>query len=63
MASPLGQGGTSGGLGVTHNLVWVVDRGTHPGASRPLSLRRHPSDAEDLQRTLLEKFSCGTNKS
>ena len=41
---PLGQGGTSGGFwGVTHNLVWVVDRGTHPGASR------HPSDGEDFQ--------------
>ena len=32
-----------GGLGaVTHNLVWVVDRGTHPGASRQLSLRATP---------------------
>ena len=29
-------------LGVTHNLVWVVDRGTHPGAPR------HPSDGGDF---------------
>ena len=39
-ASPLGQGGTSGGVGaLTDYLVWVVDPETHPGASRPLSLR------------------------
>jgi hypothetical protein len=36
-----------GVLGVTHNLVWVVDRGTHPGASR------HPSVGGDFQRRLL----------
>ena len=35
-ASPLGQGGTSGGFGaLTDYLVWVVDPETHPGASRP----------------------------
>jgi len=28
-----------GFLGVAHNLVSVVDRGTRPGAARPLSLR------------------------
>jgi len=40
-ASPLGQGGTFRGVfgAVTDNLVWVVDPETHPGASRPLSLR------------------------
>ena len=27
--------GLQGVLGVTHNLLWVVDRGTHPGALRP----------------------------
>ena len=35
---PLDKGGLQGGLVVTHNLVWVVDLGTHPDASR------HPSD-------------------
>ena len=39
-AFPLGtRGDFRGVLGVTHNRVWVVDRGTHPGAPRPLSLR------------------------
>jgi len=35
---PWTRGDFRGALGVTHNLVWVVDRGTHPGASR------HPSE-------------------
>ena len=35
-------GGLQGGLGVTHNLVWVADPETHPGATRPLSLRASP---------------------
>jgi hypothetical protein len=33
-ASPLDKGGLQWGW-----AVWVVGRGTHPGASRPLSLR------------------------
>ncbi len=32
---PLDKGDFRGVLGATHNLVWVVDRGTHPGAARP----------------------------
>ena len=47
---PLGQGGTSGGFGVTHNWVWVVDRQTHPGAARPLSLCATPP-TEGIQRS------------
>jgi hypothetical protein len=44
-ASPLGQGGTSGGFGaVTDNLVWVVDPEPHPGASR------HTAEGGDFQR-------------
>ena len=39
---PLDKGGLQGGLGVTHNLEWVIDRGTHPGAPR------HPSDGGDF---------------
>jgi hypothetical protein len=34
-ASPLDKGDFRGVLVVTCNLVWVVARGTHPGASRP----------------------------
>jgi hypothetical protein len=34
-ASPLDKGGLQGVLGVTHNLLWVVDREAHPGALRP----------------------------
>ncbi len=46
-ASPLGQGGTSGGFGaVIDNLVWVVDPETHPGASR------HPSDGGDFHGSI-----------
>ena len=29
------KGDLRGVLGVTHNQVWAVDRGTHPGAARP----------------------------
>ena len=41
-----------GGLGVTHNLVWAVDRGTHPGASR------HPSDGGDFQSSAGSQRDC-----
>ena len=30
---PWTRGDFRGVLGVTHNLVWVVDRETHPGGS------------------------------
>ena len=43
---PLGQGETSGELGVTHNLCELSIGQTHPGASR------HPSDGGDFQREL-----------
>ena len=36
---PWTRGDFRGVLGVTQNLMRVVDRVTHPGAARPLSLR------------------------
>ena len=32
---PWTRGDFRGVFGVTHNLLWVVDRGTHPSALRP----------------------------
>jgi hypothetical protein len=48
-ASPLGQGGTSGGLGFSDNLVWVVDPETHAGASVKASQAFTPSEGGDFQ--------------
>jgi hypothetical protein len=51
--SPLGQGGTSGGVGaVTDNLVWVVDPETHPGASVKASQPFTPSEGGDSQGSI-----------
>ena len=51
-ASPLGQGGTSGGFGaLTDNLVWVVEPETHPGASVKASQAFTPSDGGDFQNS------------
>ena len=47
---PLDKGRLQGVLGVTHNLVWVDDRVTHPGASR------HPSDGGDFHRSSQPEF-------
>ena len=49
-ASPLGQGGTSGGFwGRNRQLVWVVDPETHPGASVKASQAFTPSEGGDFQ--------------
>ncbi len=62
MASPLGQGGTSGGFGaVATNLVWVVDPETHSGASRPLALRATPP-REGIFRGLYGEFSIAQDE-
>ena len=59
-ASPLGQGGLQRGFGtVTDKLAWVVDPETHPGASRPLSLRATPPRKGIFQRrSSLERQHC-----
>ena len=50
---PWTRGDFRGVLDVTHNLVWVVDRGTHPGAPRwrevfsRLHLRATPATATE----------------
>ena len=37
------------------NLVWVVDRGPHPGAARPLSLRATPPQEGIFKGGLMSK--------
>ena len=46
---PWTRGDFRGVLGVAYNLVWVVDRGTRPGASVKASQASTPSDGRDFQ--------------
>jgi len=59
---PCTRGDFRGVLVVTHDLVWAVDRGIHPGAAVKASQAFTPSDGGDFQRSASSESAASVNR-